>query len=49
MENFPWSTRHTINITGGTEKCTLFLLVALYFYNVGSFDNLKYSPLISRG
>ena len=38
----PWSTRHAINITGGTEKVRYFI-GGSYFYNVGSFDNLKYS------
>ena len=37
-----WSTRHAINITGGTEKVRYFI-GGSYFYNVGSFDNLKYS------
>ena len=38
----PWSTRHALNITGGSEKVRYFIGGA-YYYNVGSFDNLKYS------
>lgn len=38
----PWTTRHAINITGGTEKVRYFI-GGSYYYNVGSFDNLKYS------
>lgn len=38
----PWATRHALNITGGTEKVRYFI-GGSYYYNVGSFDNLKYS------
>lgn len=38
----PWSTRHALNITGGSDKVRYFI-GGSYFYNVGSFDNLKYS------
>lgn len=38
----PLSTRHTLNINGGSESVRYFIGGA-YYYNVGSFDNLKYN------
>ena len=41
MEN-PLTTRHALNITGGTERVRYFIGGA-YYFATGAFDNLEYN------
>lgn len=38
----PYATRHALNITGGSERVRYFV-GGSYYFNKGSFDNLKYT------